>query len=140
MYFEGYDNYKDTAHPNMFLYTATIDVQKVQAIQLKDLVKINQEFVGAMLGGTYKSMSFDMTSDIAKSIGSDLNEYGFDFWISELNNAGTFGHTTSSYLTKDALVITVSVTHAEGDHVEITLPYKDLKDFKTDNPAWQVLT
>lgn len=140
MNFTGYNNDKDAAHPTMFLYTVTVDVPKVQVIQLKDLVKINQNFVGVLLNGTYKSMNFDMTGDIASSIRSDLNEYGIDFWISELNNADTFSHTTSSYLTKDALVVSVTVSHAMGDHIEIILPYKDLKGYQTVNQAWQVLT
>jgi hypothetical protein len=59
--------------------------------------------------------------------------------ITELKNADSPTSNTATYLTKDALVISVSVPHALGDHIEITLPYKDLQKYKTRSTLWDVL-
>jgi hypothetical protein len=40
-------------------------------------------------------------------------------------------------LTPDALVISVSVPHVMGDHIEIALTFKELRGHQTDNPLWK---
>lgn len=138
--FAGYSYYKQAAHPNQFLYTVTIDVKNEQAITIRDLVKIDDKFVSVMITGHYNTMmDYEMTSDIISSIRDYLNDLGTEYWILELKHADTSDCDTASYLTKDALAISVSVPHVMGDHIEILLPYKDLKDFKTDSPLWDVL-
>lgn len=138
--FAGYSYYKEAAHPNQFLHTVTIDVQNEKAITLQNLVKINDEFVNAMIAGHYSTMmGYDMTNDIISSITDYLNDFGTNYWIIELKNADISGHDTASYLTKDALAISVSVPHVMGDHIEILLPYKGLKNFETESPLWDVL-
>ena len=140
IYFVGYDIFKQSAHPNQFLYAVTIDVQNARTLPLKELVQINERFVGTMLAGTYHSMmGYTMTSDLRASITNYLDETNTDSWITQLDNAGTSGHDTASYLTEDALAISVTVPHYMGDHVEILLPYQDLKDFRMGSPLWNVL-
>ncbi|SHI20953.1 hypothetical protein SAMN02745823_03427 [Sporobacter termitidis DSM 10068] len=139
VYFEGYSNYRQAAHPNTFLYTVTIDVKNQKTVSLPELVKISGDFVNALIAGTYSSMNYDMTSDISSSIREYLRGMGTDYWLSELKNADTAGYAAASYLTKDALAVSVSVPHALGDHIEILLPYRELAAFKTDSPIWDYL-
>ncbi|MCF3243889.1 hypothetical protein, partial [Escherichia coli] len=49
VYFDGYNNYKEAAHPNQFLYTVTVDLQSMKPVALKDLVRIDESFVGKLL-------------------------------------------------------------------------------------------
>jgi hypothetical protein len=139
VYYIGYKNLRDTAYSTQFLYTQIVDVRSRQKVQLKDLIKINKSFVQLMLNGDYSAMAYDMTSDQATSIKLYLNESGEDYWLTELKNADSPTSNTVAYLTKDALVISVSVPHALGDHIEITLPYKDLEKYKTRSQVWDIL-
>lgn len=137
MYFEGYMNVPGAAHPSQFLRTLTLDVSKQKIVTLPELVRIDEAFIDLMLNGKYSSMGYEMTSEYASSIKDYLSGLGNDFWLNELRNADTPGHETSSYLTEDGLVISVSVPHVMGDHIEILLSYKDLSGYQTDNPIWK---
>jgi hypothetical protein len=139
IYFDGYMYAQGAAHPNQFLYSVSIDVTKQKSITLKDLVKIDESFVDMMLSSNFSSTSYDMTSELQSAIKDELVQMDTDSWIAELNNADSIGTSTFSYLTDDALVISVSVPHVMGDHVEIQLKYKDLTKYKTDNPLWKAI-
>lgn len=139
IYFEGYSSYESAAHPSQFLYAITIDVNKLQAVRLKDLVKIDESFYKLLITGKINSMGYDMTDEYRSEIQDYLKEFGAEYWVPELINADSSGYITVSYLTKDALAVSVSVSHVMGDHVEILMPYKDLKGFKTNNPIWDAI-
>jgi hypothetical protein len=139
VYFIGYKNLQDTMYSPQFLYTQNIDVGSRQTVQLRELVKISKSFVQLMLNGAFSAMSYDMTDEQATAIKLYLNETSSDHWITQLKNADSPDSFTSTYLTKDALVISVAVPHAMGDHIEITLPFKDLEKYKTTSPLWDVL-
>jgi hypothetical protein len=51
-------------------------------------------------------------------------------------NSGTSVWSSGAYLTPEALVVSVSVAHVMGGHIEISLGYDELAPFKTDNPIW----
>lgn len=139
IYFEGYSSYEGAAHPSQFLYTVTIDVNKQKAVRLKDLVKIDESFVKLLESGDIRSMGYDMTDEYRSSIQDYISGFGAEYWVQELLNADSSGYITVSYLTKDALAVSVSVPHVMGDHVEVLIPFKDLKDYKTDHPIWDVI-
>lgn len=139
IYFEGYSSYEGAAHPSQFLYALTIDVKKLETVRLTDLVKINENFVKLLESGDIHSMGYDMTDEYRSNIQDYLKEFGAEYWVPELENADSTGYITVSYLTKDALAVSVSVSHVMGDHVEILIPFKDLKDFKTNNPIWDAV-
>lgn len=137
VYFEGYGNVPGAAHPYQFLHSVTIDVIKQKTVPLQALVTATEGFVDVMLNGKYSSMSYDMTDEYQSSIKDNLTSMGTDFWVGELRNADTPGYSTSSYLSQDSLVISVSVPHVMGDHVEISLTFKDLWGHQTDNLIWK---
>jgi hypothetical protein len=139
MYFEGYANYTPSAHPYQFLYTLTVDVEKLEPVALPQLVSIRgDDIVSVLLGGTYSTMSgYDITDEIKSSITDYLNSFDNDFWMKEFENADTAGASTVSYLTPDSLVVSVSVPHVMGDHIEISLKFKQLWGHQTDNLLWK---
>lgn len=139
IYFEGYSNFEGAAHPNQVLYAVTIDVNKLKTVHLKDLVKINEGFVKLLESGNIQSMSYDMTDEYRSNIQAYLKESSVENWITELSNADSSGYATASYLTKDGLAVSVTVPHVMGDHVEVLIPYRDLKDYKTNGPIWDVI-
>jgi hypothetical protein len=130
MYFDGYVNVPETIHPNQFLRGLTIDVAKQEIITPGSLLYAIDGVVDIMLSGTYSSMGYDMTSEYEASIKENLTSLGEDFWINELKNADAL------FLTPDALVISVSVPHVMGDHVEIYHQFKDLVGYQTDYYIW----
>ncbi|UOO38298.1 DUF4163 domain-containing protein [Oscillospiraceae bacterium CM] len=137
--FDGYSEVTGAAHPNLFLYAVTIDAKNVKAVKLKDLVKIDESFVTALINGTYSSMGFDMTDDTRDAIREVLGGMDTESWLEQLKNADTSGWATASYLTDEGLMVSVSVPHVMGDHVEILLTYQQLTAFKTSSPIWQAV-
>lgn len=140
IYFEGYSNYQSTVHPSQFLYTVTIDVKNLKTVRLKDLVKIDDNFVKLLMSGNIQSMGYDMTDEYQSSIQDYIKGFDAEYWIPVLSNADSSGNESVSYLTKDALAVSISVAHVMGDHVEVMIPYKDLKGFKTTNPIWEIIS
>lgn len=138
--FHGYMNYEQAAHPSNVFYTINIDVKNQSTISLSQLVYVNDRFVELFKKGELSSMLFDMDPEIEAS----LNEYLFQSdmldWPAELSNADSEGGYTFSYLTEEALGISVSVPHVYGDHVEISLTYEQLVGYQTDNEIWFAIT
>ena len=58
-----------------------------------------------------------------------------------MDNIGTEKQSdVFSYFTSDSLGISVSVSHAIGDHAEFEIKYQDLKgNIKTENEIWKDL-
>lgn len=136
IYFDGYVNVPETIHPNLFLRGLTIDVAKQEIITLGSLLYAVDGVVDVMLSGTYSAMGYDMTREYEASIKENLTSLGEDFWINELKNADAEGSSTVSFLTEDALVISVSVPHVMGDHIEIYHPFQNLVGYQTDYYIW----
>lgn len=137
MYFDGYSNMPGAAHPYQFLRSVTIDTIKLETVPLSALVSISEGFVDVLLNGKYSAMDFDMTGEYEAAIKDYITGMGNDFLLEQLRNADMGSSETSSYLTRDALVISVSVPHVMGDHVEIYLSFNELRGYQTDNLIWQ---
>jgi hypothetical protein len=80
----------------------------------------------------------DLTPDFVSAVKDSLNFLGTDFWVQQLQKADATGEV-SSFLTKDALGISVGVGHVMGDHVEFLIKFSALQGFKTDNALWKDL-
>jgi hypothetical protein len=137
--FDGYSYYEGAAHPSQFLYTVTLNVEKAETVTLPDLVQISEEFYKALTEGTYTSEGFDMSAEYEAAIKDMFLSGDPAYWLDELKNADKPGHAVASYLTEDALAVSVPVPHVMGDHVEILLPFAELAGYKTDNHLWEVV-
>lgn len=139
VYFEGYSYFQGAAHPNAFLYAVTIDATEQQVVTLPALVQINDDFIKLLLDGEYRALGYDMTAEYAALLREYLESMGMGYWRDELSYADTPESSTVSYLTQDALVVSVSVPHVMGGHIEIILNYDDLTGYRTDHALWQQL-
>lgn len=139
VFFEGYANYKMSAHPYQFIYTVTIDTETLQTVSLSQLINVTDKFIHVFIDGTYSASNYEMTDEMKDQIRDFLDDFDTEHWVGELKKADQEGAYTFSYLTPDALVISVSAPHVMGDHIEISIPFKDLDEFRTDNLIWDAL-
>lgn len=141
--FNDYINFTQSAHPSNSVETLNIDIKNQKVIKLIDLVNINEGFVALFKNQIYLSPYPDQTPELLESIKNILNETDTKGWIDLLKNADSFDIYSGnqySYLTKDSLVIVISVPHFMGDYAEFEINYKDLSEYKkTDNDIWKVL-
>ncbi|WP_312649907.1 PdaC/SigV domain-containing protein [Aminipila sp.] len=141
--FNDYVNFTQSAHPSNSVETLNIDIKNQKVIKLSDFVNINEGFVDLFKNGKYLSPYPDQTPELMESIKNILDETDTKGWIDLLKNADSFDIYSGnqySYLTKDSLVIVISVPHVMGDYAEFEINYKDLSDYKkTDNDIWKVL-
>lgn len=73
--YKGYSFVKGAAHPNNFMYTANIDIEKQEALKLKDLVNIDEDFVGIFKNGKYISMGDgEITPELKAALTEELNQ------------------------------------------------------------------
>lgn len=137
--FNGYNYYEGAAHPSQFLYTVTIDVEKAETVTLPALVQISEEFYKALTEGIYTSEGDDMSAEYEAAVKDMFLSSDPSSWLDELRNADKPGYAVATYLTEDALAVSVPVPHVMGDHVEILLPFAELAGYKTDNHLWKVI-
>lgn len=141
--FNDYINFTQSAHPSNSVETLNIDIKNQKVIKLTDLVNINEGFVDLFKNGKYLSPYPDQTPELMESIKNILDETDTKGWIDLLKNADSFDIYSGnqySYLTKDSLVIVISVPHFIGDYAEFEIKYKDLSEYKkTDNNIWKAL-
>jgi hypothetical protein len=140
VFFNGYMNFEQSAHPSNVFFTINIDVKNQTALSLSQLVCINEDFIKLLESGNLSSMLFDMDEQVETSLREYLFESGVTDLATELRNADTEGYETYFYLTQESLVLSVNVPHVYGDHVEISIPYERLAGCQTDNLIWLAIT
>lgn len=119
--YTGVGYVQGAAYPNNRFYTTTINLETVEKVRLQDLVKIDQKFLETFQKAQWKPVRPEL-----EELGL-LQTYTADDLKKMLAEADTFGTSdVYSYLTKDALGISISVPHAVGDHAEFEINYKDL--------------
>jgi hypothetical protein len=116
----GYMN--SAAHPNNHYYTTNIDIETGTILQLKDMVNIDENFVGNLKQNA-KSMKPEHQGILNSIHPSDLLNMLTN--ADSLDNIGTENQSdTFSYFTSDSLGISIPVSHAEGDHAEFEITYQ----------------
>lgn len=129
---------KNSAHPNNELCTTNVDINNVKILRLSDMVTINQALVDALRKGNYVPWSKDFAltqSDINTLIGA-YNDRDLQTALEQSDKPNGLENPfyTHSYLTKDGIVISISVNHAAGDHAEFKMSYNSIKNnIKTNN-------
>lgn len=116
----GYMN--GAAHPNNHYYTTNIDIETGTILKLKDMINIDENFVGNLKQNA-KSMKPEHQGNLNSIHPSDL--LNMLTKADSLDNIGTENHSdTFSYITSDSLGISIPVSHAEGDHAEFEITYQ----------------
>lgn len=129
--YSGVGSRPSSAHPDNIFYTTNISIKDSKKLRLSGIVNVDINLANAFKKGQYvdsRGMSKDAQEQITGYVKdnistNDLVKYfneADSFDIKNVNQSITF-----SYLTKDAIVISVSVPHALGDHAEFSIPITD---------------
>ncbi|MEK3703545.1 hypothetical protein MKY87_05380 [Paenibacillus sp. FSL R7-0198] len=120
------------AYPLNVFYTSNIDINKGSRVKLIDLIEVNEAFVEEFKQGDYKRYNEDLNlldngviTEILSGYNSiDLISYfKYSDEVGQVNDSGTF-----SYITQDAIGVSISVPHALGDHLEMEISFSNLID------------
>ncbi|MEW4426849.1 hypothetical protein AB1I68_05245 [Paenibacillus pabuli] len=125
-------------YPSNVFYTSNIDLKKGSRVKLIDLIVVNDAFVEKFKEGSYKSYDEDLNlldngviTEILSGFSSKdlINYFKQSDGVGEVNDSGTY-----SYITQDAIGVSISVPHALGDHLEmeVSFPYL-INNIKKEN-------
>lgn len=132
---------KGGAYPNNLFYTTNININNGCRLQLKDLVKINENFIEKFMEGKYKASNPNLSLKLEAAFDYIMENFTVVDLIKFFNEADLLFENSSyiySYLTKDFLGISIGVPHAIGDHAEFEIKYKDIADnIKLENEVWK---
>lgn len=139
--YSGDANEKDAPYPLRLFYTVSINVNKGSKVTLKQLVRIDNNFVNSIKNFKVKNPETNQAS--VSAFDYILNTYTEKNLIRYLEGADSSYQNsafTFSYITKDAIGISIEVPHAVGDHLEIELKFQDIKEnIKKENKLWNNL-
>jgi hypothetical protein len=122
------------AHPVNIYHTVSISQKNPAVIALSDLFSIDDSFVDSFLMGSYIPYRDDLDLEASGVIIQDFIKEQYTtrelVKIFSIENA-------SYYLTNQGIVLSVPVTHAAGDHLEMAVSYEFLEsEINKDHPFW----
>lgn len=134
---------KDGAHPKSLFFTVNHDVKNSRKLLLKDVVKINDEFIDLLRGARY--VPYDSDLNVESEAREELSNYSNAELIAYLNKSDELSDINElgvfTYFADESLGISFNVPHALGDHVEFEIKYSDLKNhILTQNIVWRDTT
>jgi len=116
-----------TAYPTNLFYTTNIDIKNGVKLQLKDIVKADNDLADKYLSGAFIPLDASLNSAQTSMTKEEFSQ--------ALLNADSLEKTniekqffTFSYLTEDSLGISVNVIHALGDHQEYEIKLADIEN------------
>lgn len=134
--FTGIGYVKGATHPNNLFYTINIDSAEGKTVKLKDIIIINREFIETLKGGKLKALNLKQ--------GNPFEAFSIDELIQDFNEADSIENIgtekqsdTFSYFKENSLGISVSVGHANGDHAEFEVNYRDIE--KSINKKYKII-
>lgn len=142
--YSGMGYVKGTPHPNHFFYTTNIDIAQVKKVMLKDIVRIDEEFVERFRHENIRTVSPHPGALSGKKILIDSTTFNkVDDTIRHFNEADEVdqkGRLPSNYcyFTPDSLGISVNAPHFMGGHAEFEIKYEDIvESIKAENAVWR---
>lgn len=135
--YSGLGDVDTAAHPNNLFYTNNIDVSTGNRLRLKDVINIDENCVNKFFNGQFKALWPEQREQLKHLTSERMLKYFNE--ADSLDNIGTEKQSdVFSYFTNDSLGISISVSHAIGDHAEFEIKYQDLKDnIKIENDIWK---
>ncbi len=121
-----------SAYPTELVYTTNIDKDKNTKLQLKDVVKLNKEFVENFRTWDFILFEYDneelrkAVKDYLAGLSDEELLRGF-LQADQINSKNSFG--IYSYYKPDSMGISLSVPHYIGDHVEFEREYTKLEKY-----------
>ncbi|GGG86281.1 hypothetical protein [Paenibacillus radicis (ex Gao et al. 2016)] len=137
--YTGSSYVKGGAYPRSIFVTTNLDLTKEKKIVLKDIVRIDDEFIALLRGAKY--VPYDSELVVEEEAREELSSYSNEQLIAFFNQSDVISDTNElsvfTYFTKDSLGISFNVPHALGDHAEFEITYSELNDhFLTENKLW----
>ena len=125
----GWDEYSFAPHPNKMYFTANINMQSGEIIELDDLFYADE----VMMGSIIKNSRYVSPLDIDDAhLMDEMRNYMLDY----LSNYNLTDNQFS--FTKDSLWISIEVPHAIGGHAEFGVKYSDLiNSIRPENEVWE---
>jgi hypothetical protein len=121
--FEGLFNYRKSANPLHYFSSLIIDIQKKEIINISDIYNINDDFIRIALESLKKEIRDRGVLDEFKEITYlHISEY----LQKALQSDGGNEYIYHSFLTIDAIGISVPVSYTLGSHWKIYIDKKDL--------------
>lgn len=121
--YSSYNNIVPSAHPFELFYTTNINMETGKAILLKDLVPIDKSFVHLLKNAKY-------IGEIDKEYEPQLRNEAFSQYENDQKLMDLLSsNDIYAYITKDALGISMPISHVMGDHAEFEIKASDLKDY-----------
>lgn len=124
--YSGIGMVQDAAHPNNLFYTTNLTIDKGTRLRLTDIVNVNEGFVEK-----FKKESKALNPELHEVLDRFSNEDLMNLFknADSLDNIGTVNQSdTFSYLTKNSLGLSMSVSHAEGDYAIFEIGDQDLAE------------
>ncbi|MDT8900760.1 hypothetical protein [Anaeroselena agilis] len=142
--YSGMGYVKGTPHPNHFFYTTNIDIVQVQKVKLKDIVRIDEDFVEKFRHENIRTVSPHPGALSGKKILIDSTPFNkVDDTVRhfyEADEVDLKGRLPSNYcyFTPDSLGISVDAPHFMGGHAEFEIKYEDIaENIKAENAVWR---
>jgi len=140
LYLASYHN-PYSAHPTELVYTTNIDTRKDVRLRLKDLIKLDSNFVSYLREWSFITMEpkNPMWNAVIKTILDDMSD---EELMTGLETADQIGSGNRwgiyTYLTSENFGVSISVPHFAGDHVELEKAYEELKDYLKPEFDWNL--
>lgn len=108
--------------PQNIFYTTNIDILSKKELTTNDILNIDNNLLNTL---KTKGVIINSTGDLKAAQEDELKSLQFDNFINSIEGI---------YLTSSDIVFSIEVLHAIGDHMEIQVPYSNIKtNIKQDN-------
>lgn len=114
--FLGNVSAETAAYPSKFQSTLNIDIEKASLVKLNEIVDIDQSFINKFKEGLISSCN-----SLGVNASDIFNLDNLEELLSRSDNIGEYLPETQSYFTNNQLSIILTVPHALGDYIEVTL-------------------
>ncbi len=132
LFYEGLFNVKGTPHPSSLPEGLILDAKTGEILHLSDLYTVDEafaEFVCGYFSEHGAEQHAQMLGISAEEIPAELFAKTPERMLEWLLHCDDPYTTTTVFLAADGLGISLPLSHAVGDHMEIVIPYAELEQF-----------
>lgn len=139
--YSGLGYYTGATHPIHWFFTTMVNLKSGDRLRLPELLRIDDDFVELLKKSTYITSSdpelIEVIDDYIKSL--DTNDLKTYLNQADLKNDLENPASVYSYLTEDAIVVSLGVPHPIGGHAEFKINLNDLKGHITHHELWKIV-
>lgn len=126
--FTGTGNVRTAAHPNNLFLTKNYDLQKKQPITLSALHTIDRAFADALYAAAEEKFTALARQDSSFDAETMWEIFQADYPTADallpvLQKCDTDPTDCQSYITRNAIGVSLPVSHAGGDHIEVEVAF-----------------